>query len=187
MDTFGAALLGAVVSGTVIAAVLGLLTTRLVAQAKSDVEDSFRRVVERREIQRALLREVLGPVAAHLARTKAAFRRWDKMNLALEANIIAQSNERIRDILLAQYHLLTPELRRPAIELIVHFDMWLELFGRDRGKKDPDDRGVDFVFAGPEGYPFPREAEKAFETALETVQDELAAFGSRPRRGASKG
>ena len=172
-DSFQDALLAAVLSGGVIATVLGLVTHRRSLQQASEIEDQFRRLVETRESRWALLQEVLGPVNAHLARTRLAFGRWREQNLFLEQQIIYESNAEIRTILLAKYHLLTPELRPHAMELVQHFDRWFEEFEKQRRSQNPVEGGATFVFVGPQGYPFPRQAEAAFVTALDDVSAQL--------------
>lgn len=182
MDEFWTAVIGGLVGGSLTAALVTALTTRQVTKAKSEVEDTFKRIVEVRDSRRALLEEVLGPVCAHLNRTGIAFSRWNKRNLALEAGIILESNRQIRDTLLSKYHLLTPELRRSANSLIEHYDMWLEEYERVRGANPSSDQ--EFVFVGPGGYPFPHEAEKAFLDALEETYRDLTATGTSPRQHA---
>jgi hypothetical protein len=172
-ESFKDALLAAVLSGGVIAAVLGLVTHRHSLRQKSEIEDQFRRLVETRESRWALLQEVLGPVNAHLARTRLAFGRWREQNLFLEQQIIYESNAEIRRILLAKYHLLTPELRPHAMELVQHFDRWFEEFEKQRRAQTPSDGGASFVFVGPQGYPFPRAAEEAFTAALDQTYTQL--------------
>jgi hypothetical protein len=172
-DSFKEALLAAVLSGGVIATVLGLVTHRHSLRQASEIEDQFRQLVETRESRWALLQEVLGPVNAHLARTGMAFGRWHEQNLFLEQQIIYESNAEIRGILLAKYHLLTPALRQPAMELVQHFDRWFEEFEKQRRSQNPSEGGATFVFVGPQGYPFPHEAEEAFVAALDETSSHL--------------
>ena len=173
MDNLGSALIGGLLSGSVIAAVLGVLTRKRLLTLESEIEDRFRKAVEARQSQWALLSEVLGPVCAHLRRTNMAFARWRELNLFLEQQIIAESNAEIRRILLQKYHLLTPDLRSPAMALIEHYDMWFEEFERQRRSQKPSAGTAAFVFAGPQGYPFPRSAEQMFEEALTLVHSKL--------------
>ena len=181
MDVFGSALIAGLLSGSVIAAVLGLLTRKKFLTLESEIEDQFRRLVETRESRWALLQEVLGPVCAHLQRTKMAFSRWREENLFVEQQIIFESNAEIRRILLQRYHLLTPELRPPAMELVQHYDRWFEEFEKQRRTQKPAEGAAHFVFVGPQGFPFPRQAETQFEAALAVTYSQLvvAPEGSR--------
>jgi hypothetical protein len=63
-----------------------------------------------------------------------------------------------------------------ATELIVHYDVWLEEFDRMRSAATPSDES--FVFAGPSGYPFPHEAERAFMDEFRRLQHELYGAGA---------
>jgi hypothetical protein len=163
MDTFWSNLLAGLVSGGVIATVLTLTTSRWVAEVKTTVEDQARRITEGRDLEWELLRDVLGPVTVHLKRTNMAFRRWKSKNILLESLIIADSNARVRAILLDKFHLLPPDLRDHAEKLIEHYDLWFEAFERERNSQKPEAEQSPFTFVGPEGYPFPRTAEAAFE------------------------
>lgn len=189
MDDFGSLLLAGLLSGGVIAAVLGLITARWAARIRSTVEDEARRITETRGLEWELLREVLGPVNAHMRRTNMAFTRWQAGNLLLETLIIADSNRKIRDILLDKFHLLTPELRDPASRLIEHFDVWLEMFERERNSQKPVDSQAKFTFAGPAGFPYPKDAETAFRASLDRTYAHLNGLetlsqptGHRPQR-----
>ena len=55
--------------------------------------------------------------------------------------------------------------------MLEHYDAWLEEYGRQRG--DPYTSGEKFVFVGPLGYPFPKEAERAFIHACNDLRSEL--------------
>lgn len=184
METFFSSLLAGILSGGVIATVLTLATSRWVAEVKAKVEDEASRITETRNLEWELLRQVLGPVVAHLHRTKMAFARWREKNVLLETLIIAQSNETVRDILLGHFHLLTPELRGPASRLIEHYDLWLEAYERERKSQKPEEEQSRFTFVGPIGYPFPHDAEAAFEDALEATYKRLT-NRPLPRGGAA--
>jgi hypothetical protein len=58
--------------------------------------------------------------------------------------------------------MIPPPLASEATKLIVHYDVWLEAYDRIRRQKSPSFE-QSFVFAGPEGYPFPTAAEAAFK------------------------
>jgi|RhiMetdeSRZDD1v2_1073273.scaffolds.fasta_scaffold92346_2 hypothetical protein len=173
MSELGTALVAGVLSGSVIAAVLGLLTRKQSLTLEATIQDNFRRHVELRESQWALLQQVLGPVCAHLHRTSLAFDRWHNQNLFLEQEIIAESNREIRRVILDKYHLLTPDLRGPAMKLVQHYDRWFEEFERQRRSQNPQEGSAEFVFAGPQGYPFPKDAERAFVASLDATYDAL--------------
>ena len=118
--------------------------------------------------------ELLGPVYLQLARTGRAFARWKKQNLYLEGSVIRAGNLAVRDLLLAKPHLIPPTLRQHASALVVHYDVWLEEFDRWRG----DHAGTEvhshaFVFVGPDGFPFPHDAEEAFNTTFEQYWRDL--------------
>lgn len=101
-----------------------------------------------------MLSELIGPVVMHLYRTSRAFNRYKEKNEFLEAEVLYKGNLAIRDILLNKGYLLDKKMIKHAIDLIEHYDAWMEEF--ERHKFDV----VEFVFAGPSGYPFPRMQKK---------------------------
>jgi hypothetical protein len=105
--------------------------------------------------------ELLAPMFVQFGRTKEAFNRWTAKNLVLEADIVRDGNKAIHDLLIHQARLIPSDLMNDAERLITHYDRWLEEF--DRVRKDEKLNGeTAFVFAGPQGYPFPVDAERKF-------------------------
>lgn len=142
------------------------------SEIKSHFDRQFNVFQSTRAWKQQALSELFGPLVMHLDRTKAAFDRWDGKNLYLEAQIVRHGNETIRDTLLAKGHLIPPHLIPHATALVIHYDVWMEEFDRVRNKASSS---VDeaFVFVGPAGYPFPREAEAAFKEQFAALQREL--------------
>ena len=58
-----------------------------------------------------------------------------------------------------------------AASLIEHYDRWLEEFDSKRASESPSDADT-FVFVGPQGFPFPRDAERVVDT-FRRLQREL--------------
>ena len=116
--------------------------------------------------------QLLGPVYAQLMRSSAAFERWEGRNTFLEAEIIKTANQSIRDLLISKSHLVPPELREDAQKLVLHYDVWLEEYARVRTEHQDTDNPA-FVFVGPKGYPFPREADLHFRKVFEEYWRDL--------------
>lgn len=132
--------------------------------AKIDVVD--------RNMKQQTLTELLIPMVNQLDRTQQAFNRWTSKNLYLEAKIIKEGNQIIKDLLISKAHLIPPDLQEDASKLILHYDVWLEEFARVRGGKEPDTTQP-FVFVGPKGYPFPRVSAQRFIDRMKLLQKEL--------------
>ena len=107
-----------------------------------------------------------------LKRTKRAFNRWNSKNLYLEAKIVREGNETIRDLILSKGHLIPPELMEHAEKLVEHFDRWLEEFDTKRARESPDNDDA-FVFVGTQGFPFPSDAEEKIIDTFRKLQREL--------------
>jgi hypothetical protein len=166
----GERIIAAVISGGVASVLLGLIfrvifEPRLVRAA--DVSCS------RREWKEQSIAEVLGPVYMQLARSNRAFERWKATrNDFLEGQVVKQANTEIRDLLLAKGHLLPPELVKHAINLVEHYDRWLEEYADKReGPNAEKDTGP--IFVGPLGFPFPHEADTAFSETFDRLRAEL--------------
>lgn len=127
-----------------------------------------------RDWKRDSVTQLLGPVYAQLMRSSAAFDRWvaQGRNTFIETEVIKTANQTIRDLLLTKSHLVPPDLREDAQKLVLHYDVWLEEFARVRTDHTEGD-GPRFVFVGPKGYPFPREADLHFRKVFEEYWRDL--------------
>lgn len=106
--------------------------------------------------------ELFGPLCFQLTRTHHAFKRYRDKNLYLETRVLKEGNEKIRNLLLEKSYLIPPDLMGDADELVQHYDVWLEEFSNQRESANPEEVKK-FIFAGPNGFPFPRNAEKKFK------------------------
>ena len=178
MDTSGffqvtlGGLLGSGIATALLGAVLLRRNKRVESEIKAHFDERFDVFQSTRAWKQQTLSELLGPLKMQFARTKAAFERWDGKNLFLEGQVVRVGNQTIRDTLLAKGHLIPTALIPHATRLVIHYDVWMEQFDRVRGQASG---GTDlpFVFVGPEGYPFPHEAEEAFTREFERLQAEL--------------
>ena len=133
------------------------------------------------QAQRTLLLELLLPIKIHLERSRTAFERWTevaygKPNLEME-DAIKASNGAISSLLRSRWHLVPRDLQADAVQLLEHYDAWLAEYDRLR----PDgvrDLKVPYVFVGPQGFPFPREAEQHFLSRYEALAGEPTHAGS---------
>lgn len=171
-------LLAGLLSGGFLAAILGFLlleqSTRIAEEVRAEVQAAMEVARTRREWREQSLSELMGPIYMNLGRTKSAFDRWSEKNLYLESKVIAKGNEAILTLLLTKSYLIPPELRNCANQLIQHYDVWLEEFKRKRLAEQPDLEST-FVFAGPKGFPFPRECGTAFREKFEEMW--VASYG----------
>jgi len=161
MDALAKALLAAVFSGSVISTVISFLAHRRGKRIENEVKHQFEILGSRREWKESAVSQLLAPVCMQLERTDRAFRRWRARNLYLEMKVIGEGNRKARDLLLANGHLIPPELRADANRLIEHYDRWLEKFERQRLADNPD-LDAAFTFVGPDGAPFPADASAHF-------------------------
>lgn len=158
-------ILAALLSGAVISSVMGVIFHRYVTKVEQEIKSQ-------RGWREKAVSELLGPVNMQLDRTQRAFNRWTSKNLYLEAKIIKEANQTIRDLLLTKGHLIPPELLEDAGKLIEHYDVWLEKFEKQRMAEKPDLESP-FTFAGPEGYPFPRQSANCFQDKFQEYWKEL--------------
>jgi hypothetical protein len=176
MDEFVKIIMGGLLSGTVISSVMGVLlarrTSRLEAEIKEYYERATRIFESHRNWKERAVAELLGPLYLQFDRTKRAFDVYTAANTFLEAKVLRDGNLVIRDLLLAKTHLIPPDLLGDAGDLVEHYDRWLEEFERVRNEKRPD-LTTPFVFVGPKGYLFPRNAETKFREAFKEMRNEL--------------
>jgi hypothetical protein len=118
---------------------------------------------------------LLVPLTVQFDRTLEAFSRWKEPNLSLELTI-KDGNEKARQLLMDRAQLVPSTLRDDQRKLIEHYDRWLEKYDslrvRNRGRAM-----APFVFVGPDGVPFPRDAETHFRARRDSLQRELGSVG----------
>jgi hypothetical protein len=119
--------------------------------------------------------QLLAPIYAQLRRGGDAFQRWEARNAYVETQVIRASNLAIRDLLLSKAHLVPPSLREDAEALVTHYDVWLEEFERVRSTTANATDSPGYVFVGPKGYPFPKEADQHFRKTFEEYWRDLYA------------
>jgi hypothetical protein len=181
MDEFVKIVIGGLLSGTVISSVMGVFlakrTSQLQAEIKNRHEKATRIFESHRNWKERAVAELLGPLYLQFDRTKRAFDAYTAANTFLEAKVLRDGNLIIRDLLLIKMHLIPPDLLSDAGDLVEHYDKRLEEFEKVRNEKRPD-LMTPFVFVGPKGYLFPREAESRFREAFKTMRNELYNFSS---------
>jgi hypothetical protein len=166
------AAISGVLSGSVVAALLGLVfrkrTERITAEVRQRFDYEMLRHRSQTDWQDQVLSKLLGPMVMQLDRTGRAFVRWQDQNLFVETKIIFEGNKVVRDLLLSNGHLIPPDLLEDAGRLVEHYDRWFEEYEKVRGGQEPD---IDqpFVFVGPAGYPFPSDAEKRFKERFRQI------------------
>jgi hypothetical protein len=163
--TIGQLVASSVISAGVVSAVIGFLFKGYLTRMEADLKS-------KRTWKETSVSELLGPMNMQFDRTYRAFLRWNKKNIFLEAKVVKVGNEIIRDLLLCKGHLIPPELLEDAGKLIEHYDVWLEIFENKRSTENPESETT-FVFAGPKGFPFPRESETKFRSKFNEYWEEL--------------
>ncbi len=168
---------GDVLGSGLATALLGTFLTfrnaRLAAEVKHSFDERMLAFTGTRAFQQAALYELFGPLKMQFARTKRAYKRWKGRNDHIEGQVVRRANEAARDLLLTKGHLIPPDLMDGAERLIEHYDAWLEKYEELRVLNKDD---ATFVFVGPDGYGFPRDAERSFCGHAEMLQKEL--FGA---------
>lgn len=139
----------------------------------AEVAREFERLQSQDEWRQRSLAELFGPIVIQLERTRRALRRWNKHSPYLEARIVKTGNEKVLEILLTRGDLIPADLMSDAAEFIEHCDAWLEEFDRWRAQKEAGADDPTFIFMGPSGHPFPREAERRFRERLDSLRREL--------------
>ncbi|MFH0896005.1 MAG: hypothetical protein V2A54_16350 [Bacteroidota bacterium] len=176
MEKFIELLLPALLSGAFISTVMGLILKRrtgiIEAEIKNQFEANMTIFKAGYQWKEKALSELLGKIYVQFNRTKSALYRYHETNLYLEAKVLKEGNEAIRNLLLEKAYLIPIELLKDANELIKHYDVWLEEFDKLRGNVKPD-LNHEFVFVGPKGFPFPKDAEAKFKKKYLELWNEL--------------
>lgn len=108
--------------------------------------------------------KLLGQVYIHLNRTRQSFNTYDRLTRYdpyFEDEIIYTSNKHIRDSIVENGHYIPPELLEEATKLVEHYDAWLSKYHKVR--KVLNDKETVHIYVGPDGFPFPANAEEEFK------------------------
>ena len=123
------------------------------------------------------LSELIAPVVMHLDRTSRVAERYqtktygEKTTSFFDAQLMRDSNEALRSLLLANGHLLSESLKPQAHALVAHYDVWLCRYDAKVALEKPDATALfDVGFAEP---PFPVSAAKAFQDSYHELRKEL--------------
>jgi hypothetical protein len=173
-------ILAAVISGGVVAGVLGLLfrllfdrrLTRVAEQVKQEIAEQASVSRSKRDWKVESVQELLGPLTMQLDRSNRVFKRWRTRNDFVEGEILKKGNTRIRDLLLEKGHLIPLELLEDAGKLVEHYDRWLEEYALTREGEDDGER-TEPVWVRDAGLGFPRESEIAFRETYLRMRREL--------------
>ncbi|GAA4003227.1 hypothetical protein GCM10022408_13440 [Hymenobacter fastidiosus] len=179
-STLLTALLNATVMGAIVTALVNLLFKARFERIATDIKSQSEQIglIYRSQYtwREQSLSELLGPINILLSRTEKAFKRLGPHNTFVEARILKESNEKIRDLLLQKSHLTPASLSGDALALIEHFDRYLEEFEKLRGGQAPAAEAP-FVFVGPAGFPFPRQAADNFQAEYQSMWQQV--YGHR--------
>ena len=176
----GQSILTSLVSSAVFAALvkwfLDRATDRRIAQMQGATRAQYEfisaLVTGDRKWRESVVTELLGPLYMQLRRTKTAFHEYTKplvdksanMKNFREVKILFEGNSEIRRLLLERAHFIPPELLEDASSLVDHLDRWMIEYEEARAKSGGELER--FIFAGPQGYKFPREADRHFQEAF---------------------
>lgn len=166
MQNFTTLLLAALVSDTVVALLVAFLLKRRTETLTHEIRTQYEKLSTefrtRYNWKEKAVVELLAPINMQLNRTERALQRYVAGNLYLEAKILKEGNEAIRNLLVEKGHLIPASLLPDADKLIEHYDIWLEEFARVRNADKPD-LDTKFVFVGSKGFPFPRASADKFQ------------------------
>lgn len=178
MEQFLNLLLAALISSSVVGLIVGFLFKRksetIAAEVKNQFEQNMTVFKSSYVWKEKTVSELLGLINIQFNRTKRASDRYTDTNLFLEAKVLKEGNQTIRNLLLEKAYLIPSELMKEANDLIEHYDVWLEEFNKQRDAENPN-LNQKFIYAGPQGFLFPRKAEKKFKDKYQELWNELYA------------
>lgn len=115
--------------------------------------------------------ELAGQLYMQLERSKNAYKEYLQGGKTfMFAKILRLYNGKIRDLVLEKGYLLPGNLQKDALELVSHYDIWMQKWDELKATLDPspDD---EFVF--PNSFTFPKEAAGNLEMEYKRLKYEL--------------
>ena len=102
--------------------------------------------------------DFLGKISINFKRSEITYRNYIEAGKTyIHAKILKECNREIRDLLLFNCFLLSENLQKDALRLIVHYDIWLEKWNELELKNKP---GLDDEFIFQNKCTFPKDAEE---------------------------
>lgn len=177
MGKFGELMLAALVSSGVIAAILAIVFRRYMERVVNQEREQYDKRLKDFHVsfdwKQKSVAELLGPLYVQFDRTLRAVKRYEANNLYLEAKVLKDGNEKIRNMLIEKAYLIPQDLFEDANELIAHYDVWLELFYKYREQQGASDEKP-FIFVDRQ-HAFPKKAEENFKKRFKDMWSELYA------------
>ncbi len=178
MDTLIQTILGSSIVTTVLTSGIAYYFHKKTERGTAEVKREFERLAQIQSSDfewRKKVTELLGQVYIHLNRSRMAFEhtycRLKAYDAVFEDEVIYHSNKLLRDTLLANGNHLPPELLEQASMLIEHYDAWLVKY--EKLRKQQKDNSTVQIYVGPDGYPFPVDAEELFKEKYQELFREL--------------
>lgn len=165
MEEYLKIIIASIFSGAVVASFVSIIFKRKTEKITAEIKNQFEMNLTSQKTghvwKEKAVAELYGPLCFQFSRTQKAFGRYREKNLFLEAKVLKDGNEKIRNLLLEKSYLIPPDLIDDANNLVEHYDVWLEEFSKLRETENPTSET--FVFAGPKGFAFPKASEKKFK------------------------
>lgn len=168
--------MSALISSSIVGVIIGFLFKKrnetITAEVKKQFEQNMTVFKSNYLWKEKIVSELLGQIYIQFNRTKRAFDRYNTTNFYLEAKVLKDGNEKIRNLLIEKAYLIPAELFEDADKLIEHYDVWLEEFYKHRDSEKPN-LDEKFIFAGPRGFGFPPGADDRFKNKFNELRKEL--------------
>jgi len=113
--------------------------------------------------------ELTGQLYMNLKRSETAYREYLQGGKTfMHARILRQYNEKIRELILEKGHILSEHLQENALELVAHYDIWMQKWDELKASLRPSP-GDEFVF--PNNSTFPKEAATKLEQEYKRLKE----------------
>ncbi len=133
-------------------------------------------VQERSGYKKKIYTELLVPLVDCFDKTKEAFKYYTTSGTKWEKQLL-EGNIKARDLLVNKSELIPKNLRSDALRLVEHYEAWLAKYDTVRSTNMTHQQQTvsssHLVFVGPEGYPFPTEAETRFRNLYKEYRQEF--------------
>lgn len=141
------------------------------ASVKTSVESALFEERTNYEWKKASLTELFGPLSINLERSKRAYARWEGNLRQEELEILRSTNETVRTMILAKYHLIPQHLQHNAAELVAHYDVWLQTYNKPLVKDY--DKKYTVKASAEKGRTFPKESAKKLRAYFQQLRNEV--------------
>ena len=118
------------------------------------------------------LTNILGQIVINFKRSEIAYKNYlQDEKIFIHAKALKACNEKVRHLLIENSFLLSDSLQHDALNLITHYDIWIEKWNELEKTQKPS---LSEIFVFENSHTFPKEAARRIENEFNRIKDNFS-------------